>query len=171
SAALCTVALLAAASVWAAGRDTPQLPPAAAGLIDFARDVEPIFARSCVGCHGPTKQKGGLRLDDGTAALKGGNSGPVIVPGDAAKSRLLAAVAGIDPDLKMPPEGKPALTAAEVGKLRAWVEQGAKWPKIATVQAARAKSSHWSFRAPVRPPVPAISNPQFQISNSIDAFI
>src|SRR5213592_1144388 len=122
---LAILALVAAA----VGADGPpaKLPPAAAGPIDFARDVRPIFEKNCFACHGAAKQKGGLRLDDGTAALKGGNSGPVIVPGDSAKSRLLAAVAGLDPDLKMPPEGKPALTAAEVGTLRAWVEQGARW--------------------------------------------
>src|SRR5262249_17345495 len=69
--------------------DLSKLPPAAARTIDFPRDIQPILARSCLTCHGPEKQKGGLRLDDADAALKGGNSGPVIKPGDAAQSRLL----------------------------------------------------------------------------------
>src|SRR5258707_290322 len=122
------VGLLAVGMVWADGpgqSDPSKLPPAAGGAVDFARDIKPIFDRSCVSCHGTAKQKAGLRLDNGAEALKGGNSGPVIRPGDTGRSRLLFAVAGFDPDLKMPPEGKPALSAAEIGKLRAWVEQGA----------------------------------------------
>ena len=61
-------------------------PPAR--KIDFAQDVRSIFVRHCVSCHGPDKQKGGLRLDDKAAALKGGDGGPVIVPGKAADSVL-----------------------------------------------------------------------------------
>src|SRR2546423_1812508 len=87
------------------------LPPAAKRVVGFRRDVRPILARNCVACHGAAKQRGGLRLDEGAAGLKGGNSGAVIVPGKAAASRLLRLVAGLDPDLKMPPEGKPPLSA------------------------------------------------------------
>src|SRR5690349_2734186 len=79
-----------------------KLPPAANGTIDFARDVEPVFANNCVKCHGPEKQKGGLRLDRETAVRAGGDSGPVIQTGaKASKSRLLHVVAGLDPDVKM----------------------------------------------------------------------
>src|SRR5262245_42670377 len=105
----------------------PALPSAAQRDVDFRRDVQPIRARACVACHGAAKQRGGLRLDDGAAALKGGNTGAVIVPGQAGKSRLLLLVAGLNAELKMPPEGKPPLSAEEVGLLRAWIEQGAKW--------------------------------------------
>src|SRR5438552_9322383 len=99
-----------------------KLAPAATGTIDFARDVEPIFAKNCVKCHGPEKQKGGLRLDRETAVRAGGDSGPVIQLGaKAAESRLLQVVAGLDPDVKMPPQG-PALSSDDVGKLRTWIE-------------------------------------------------
>src|SRR5690242_9568650 len=101
--------LLVAAPLWAAAPG--QLPAAAPGTMDFDRDVHPILARSCLSCHGPLRQKGGLRLDDRDAALKGGNSGAVLRPGDVAGSRLLRVVAGLDPDLTMPPQGKPPLTA------------------------------------------------------------
>src|SRR5436190_22340546 len=87
--------------------DVRQLPPAAAGTVDFQRDIKPILDRSCVSCHGSAKQRGGLRLDDGTAALKGGNSGSVIRPGDALGSRLLHVVAGLDADVTMPPKERP----------------------------------------------------------------
>jgi hypothetical protein len=148
-----------------------RLPPAAAGTMDFDRDVHPIFARACLSCHGPRRQKGGLRLDDRDAALKGGNAGAVIRPGDAAASRLLLVVAGLNADLKMPPEGKAPLTAEEVGRLRAWVEQGAKGGKPAAAAAARAASStQWAFQPVRRPMPPPVANPSW-VRNEIDAFV
>ena len=65
--------------------------------IDFGRDVRPILTAACMSCHGPAKQRGGLRLDNGAAALRGGDRGPAFKPGDAAHSRLLLAVAGWTP--------------------------------------------------------------------------
>ena len=99
-----------------------KLPPPAKDAVDFQRDVQPILAKRCHECHGPMKQSSGLRLDASEAALKGGNSGPVIVPGKSADSRLIHLVAGLDAELKMPPKG-PALSAEEIGKLRAWIDQ------------------------------------------------
>src|SRR5262245_60599855 len=107
--------------LWAADAPKPSLPPAAAGSVDFARDVQPILTKSCLNCHNAAKRRGGLRLDDAAAALAGGDSGAVIVPGaKAAEGRLLHVVAGLDTEVKMPPDGPP-LTAAEVGTLRAWI--------------------------------------------------
>src|SRR4051794_1371520 len=102
-----------------------QLPPTSQQTVDFARDIEPILARSCVSCHGAIKQRGGLRLDDGEFARKGANSGPAFKPGDSGGSRLIHLVAGLDAELKMPPKEKPPLTKDEVGLLRAWIDQGA----------------------------------------------
>src|SRR5258708_37161238 len=62
--------------------------------VDYLRDVKPILAKHCYACHGPTKQRSALRLDTGASALKGGDSGPVIVPGKAGQSKLILAVAG-----------------------------------------------------------------------------
>src|SRR5262245_46710664 len=111
-----TLAALGLCSLSPLLADDPKpaaLPPAAAGTVEFARDIQPILAKNCFDCHNAAKQKGGLRLDDAKAALEGGNSGPAIVLGPkAAESRLLHAVAGLDPDLKMPPKG-PALSAAD----------------------------------------------------------
>src|SRR5713101_8088512 len=72
-----------------------ELPLAAPGTVDFQRDIQPIFQRTCLSCHGPDKQRSGLRLDSRTEALSGGDSGVVIKLGDAAHSRLLLAVAGL----------------------------------------------------------------------------
>jgi hypothetical protein len=150
--------ILGAAAVLAPGADAPPLPPPAAGKVDFDADVRPILAANCFKCHGPDKRKGGLRLDDRKAALDGGDSGAVIVPGKSAESKLVHATAGTDPDAKMPPTG-PALTAAQVGTLRAWIDQGADYGKQAAAGTTAAKSSHWAFQPIKRPAVPGNRNP------------
>ncbi len=115
------IALAGAATV-----DVSKLPPAATRPVEFARDVQPIFAKSCVSCHGPEKQKGGYRLDSPAATLKGGEAfSPAIKPGDSAGSPLIHLVAGLVPDSLMPAKGDP-LTAEQIGLLRAWIDQGAK---------------------------------------------
>jgi hypothetical protein len=149
-------------------RETRELPPAATGRMDFKRDIQPIFARACLSCHGAKKQKAGLRLDSGRAALEGSYAGPIIKPRDALRSRLLQVVAGLDPDFKMPPRGNP-LTRVEIGRLRAWIEQGAPWPADAGVPAIR-KPTHWAFLPVKRPAVPPVSHSAW-LRNEIDAFI
>ena len=98
-------------------------PPRPVRRIDFDRDVRPIFAKHCVSCHGPEKQRGGLRLDRKADALTGGDGGAAIVPGKPADSPLLDRVASRDPAERMPPKGDP-LTAAEVATLRTWIGPG-----------------------------------------------
>ncbi len=120
--------------------------------VDFARDIEPLFRGKCQACHGAAQQMSGLRLDDGAHALKGGYSGPVILPGKSAESRLIHLVSASDQKLAMPPSGT-RLTATEVDLLRAWIDQGAKWP-AGTAKAAAAQSVHWSFQPLARPQVP-----------------
>jgi hypothetical protein len=138
------------------------------GEINFRKDIAPILQRACLGCHGLEKQRGGLRLDSSADALQGGNSGPVLVPGKAEESRLFRAVAGLDAELRMPPKEKPGLSAAEVGKLRAWIDQGASWPRQAPATKA-GTSAHWAFQ-PLRssglPPTPQ----GVGVRNAIDAF-
>src|SRR5262249_53560488 len=104
-----------------------QLPPSAGKSIDFTRDIQPILTRSCLSCHNAEKHRGGLRLDSRKNALQGGDSGPVLKPGDPSGSRLLLLVAGMVKDEIMPPEGKPALSGQDIGLLRAWIEQGIPW--------------------------------------------
>jgi mono/diheme cytochrome c family protein len=152
--------------------DAPKLPPAAESKVDFAKDIRPIFARSCYDCHGPKKHKGGLRLDRKAEALIGGDSGPILERGKSAESRLIEFVAGVDPDLIMPPKGE-RLSAQEIGLLRAWIDQGASWPDTADGEAAQAKPAgqdHWAFRTPKRPTVPAVKDLAW-VRNPIDAFV
>jgi mono/diheme cytochrome c family protein len=150
--------------------DLTKLPPAAKDSVDFARDVQPILARSCLSCHGASKQKGGFRLDLGAEAKKGGNSGTAWKAGDSVHSRLILAVSGLDSELKMPPKGD-LLTAAEVSKLRRWIDDGANWPEDKTsVATTRTESTHWAFQPIRQPKLPAVKNAAW-VRNGIDAFI
>ena len=99
-----------------------------AGDIEFfeAR-VRPILAENCFRCHGPEKQKAGLRLDSRDAILRGGDNGAVIAPGKPEESRLVTAVGYGDVRLTMPPRGK--LPDAAILALTAWVQRGAAWPE------------------------------------------
>ena len=108
--------------------DESKLPPAATNKVDFVRDIKPIFDNTCLRCHGPQKPKSGFRLDTRAAALKGGDDGVDIQPGNSAKSPLIHYVAGLVSDMMMPPEGKgDPLTKEQVGLLRAWIDQGVEW--------------------------------------------
>src|SRR6185503_14274341 len=100
----------------------------AADKVNFAEDIKPILESTCVTCHGPEKPKGGFRIDSRAAAVKGGDDGPALVPGDPKKSPLYASTilpAGHD-DI-MPPKGDP-LTKEQTELLRRWIEEGAVWP-------------------------------------------
>ena len=102
------------------------LPPPANHKIDFAKEIKPIFEASCVKCHGRGRTKGDLSIESRDTLLKGGESGPAIVPGKSEESRVIELVAGLDPDSVMPQKGK-RLTPEQIGLLRAWIDQGAPW--------------------------------------------
>src|SRR5262245_4960265 len=99
------------------GAGAAELPPPAQVKVEFARDVLPIFERSCLSCHGPQRPKSGLRLDNRESALKGGDNGKVILPGDSTNSPLVLIVAGLHDTIdRMPPKGKgDPLTPEEIG--------------------------------------------------------
>ena len=97
----------------------------------YASDIKAIFDKACTKCHGEEKQKAKLRLDSLAATLQGGEDGKVLEPGKSAESILVHNVARLgDEDYWMPPKDNkaniPALTAAQVGLIRAWIDQGAK---------------------------------------------
>jgi Leucine-rich repeat (LRR) protein len=96
--------------------------------VDFAMDIQPILKNSCVKCHRPEKTKGKLRLDTRETAFKGGEEGPIIVPGKADKSELYRRITlPEDDDDVMPNRGK-LLTRAQTDLIRDWINQGAEWP-------------------------------------------
>jgi hypothetical protein len=118
------VAALAAAGLglvaWAAsaaGDDPPRR-----GTTDFAHDIVPLIKARCAECHTNGKSKGSFSLDTREAMLKS----EAVVPGKAGESELIDRVTSADPDYRMPPKGE-RLTRGEVDRLRAWIDQGARW--------------------------------------------
>ncbi len=140
----------------------------------FESKVRPILVERCYECHSAKSKivKGGLLLDTREGLLKGGDTGPALVPGDPDKSLLVKAVRYADEDLEMPPKGR--LTDAQVADLVAWVRMGAPDPRKKAAAGAvhpvgipvdQAKAL-WAFRTPVEPPVPDVG-----AAHPVDAFV
>jgi hypothetical protein len=148
------------------------LPPAASRQVDFLADVQSLLRKRCFECHAAGNEEGGLNLGIRQRVLEGGDHGPVLVPGDSANSRLIHLVGAIDKQETMPPEGGRLLTQEEVGLLRAWIDQGAKWPDGADVLDPRTEEAkkHWAFQ-----PLHSVSEPPVGDTNwartPIDRFI
>jgi mono/diheme cytochrome c family protein len=142
----------------------------------FENNVRPILANNCYSCHGDITS-GGLKLDSREALLKGGERGPVLVPGDPDKSLIITAVHQ-NTSLKMPKGGK--LTAQEVADLTEWVKHGAVWPKSApgTVFSASVKTgvitdkqrAFWSFQPLKVVAVPEVKDARW-VRTPIDKFV
>ncbi len=98
--------------------------------VDFVKDVQPILEFNCLGCHREGEAKGKLRLDTRDMAIKGGDDGPGIVPGDSSKSPVYTSTAlPADHDDLMPPSNKGGpLPKEEIQTLKDWIDQGAVWP-------------------------------------------
>ena len=156
------------------GVQTCALPISSAEF--FEARVRPILAASCYQCHADDEM-GGLRLDSREAMLAGGQSGPVIVPGDPEKSLLITAVRQTT-TLKMPKGGR--LTPDEVATLTEWVRAGAFWPVAAKSASAPPKPAgyvitpeqraFWSFQPIRKPPVPAVGAAAWP-KTDIDRFV
>ena len=135
--------------------------------IDFKSEIEPLFAKHCVECHGPKKQKSSYRLDRAKAALTGGDlHSPNIVPGKPDDSPLLRFLVSSDADERMPPKGN-RVPPDDIEKIRAWIAEGAPWPDDPAAQEPD-KKTHWAFQPLTNPPVPRIGTPH---SSAIDCFI
>jgi mono/diheme cytochrome c family protein len=150
----------------------PAVSPEAAEF--FEKRVRPILAERCFSCHGPDKQKGGLRLDSAADLAKGSVNGPVVAPGDPAKSPLVAAV-GYAGDTKMPPPPRPKLSAEAVDALTAWVKMGAPWPAERNPAAVKptvadVRAKHWSFQPVRKLAPPAVKDADWPAS-PIDNFV
>src|ERR1051326_5818075 len=124
-----------------------MLPAQIATKVDFAKDVLPILRQNCVGCHGPSQQMSGLRLDRKSAVI----SRRGVVPGSSENSFLFHRVSGSEYGMQMPPTG--ALKPEQIKIIKTWIDQGADWPDalaneadlpplnpkaVATVEALRA---------------------------------
>jgi mono/diheme cytochrome c family protein len=140
---------------------------AIAAPVDYLREIKPVLAENCYRCHGASQQKHSLRLDTAAAALKGGESGPAIQPGQSGRSLLVQAIKGEHDSLSRMPYKKPPLSDDKISLVARWIDEGAKAPADEEPE----KNIHWSFVAPARPPVPQLVNRKSEIVNQIDAFV
>ena len=154
---------------------TISAPGASSDPVDFFKArVRPILANHCFACHTDMKM-GGLQMDTREHLLKGGNSGPAVLPGNPDESLLIRAVSHTHPKLKMPPQGK--LSEEQIADLRTWVSSGVHWdtgtpavaPKKEYVITAEQRK-FWSFQPVRKPEIPAVKD-QSWAKNPLDHFI
>ena len=147
--------------------------------VDFVRDIQPLLLSKCADCHGEKVAKSGLRLDLKSAALRGGDSGVVIVPKQSAKSSLVERIVSRDED-SMPRDADPLLDS-QIALIKRWIDQGANWPDGVDKAKLVDKYDWWSLRPLVRPEVPPITSDVIRSKNRanvanekispIDAFV
>jgi hypothetical protein len=146
--------------------------------VEFDRDVRPILERACWKCHGPEKQKGGLRFDRRQGAITVGDSGKqAIQRGKPDESELIRRVTAADASERMPPKSEP-LGREQIEILRSWIEQGATWTETGAASTAGRREMvvtdedrrHWSYR-----PLQAVDSPRVKDAGwgrtPIDRFI
>ena len=140
----------------------PSAMAAPTGPLSYNRDIRPILSDNCFSCHGPdsASRKAGLRLDSFASATAANKDGFVsLIPGKAEESEIIKRALSKDPDEIMPPpESHKVLKPEQVETLRRWINEGAKY------------EAHWSFIAPQRPALPAVSQPAW-VKNPIDHFV
>jgi hypothetical protein len=189
--ALASVLVCTHQELLGAGTINTELPSPTRRTVNFSTEVQPILERSCLKCHGPETHKSGFQLTTRAAALKGGERGVDILPGQSEKSPLIRFVAHMVEDMEMPPPGKGApLNSEQIGLLRAWIDQGAPWPEnlalaisdsSPTVEAPPAVANKnsvkgtptrdiWAFKPPQRPSLPHVRHGSW-VRNPIDRFI
>ncbi|MDE0628777.1 MAG: DUF1549 domain-containing protein, partial [Bryobacterales bacterium] len=157
----CTIAL--ALCALSASAQTPD--------VDFRRDIEPILRQRCQGCHGESVQSAGLRLDNRRDAVRGGQSGAAIRPGDAAGSLLVRMLVRSASEGPVMPLGSDRLTEPHIDLLTGWIDQGAPWPEDAGVPSKEPRpETHWAFERPVRAAVPRVRAAAW-VRNPIDSFV
>ncbi|MFN3148380.1 DUF1553 domain-containing protein [Bremerella sp.] len=148
-----------------------ELPRPLDRQVAFESEVLPILEAKCYDCHGEFAQEGNLRLDLKASLLRGGDSGePGVIVGNSEKSHLIRLVAGLEADLRMPPDEGDTLSKQEVSLLRAWIDQGVKWPgPNGKVEDQKRTSDHWAFQ-----PVKEVDVPEVEGEwghNPIDRFV
>jgi hypothetical protein len=156
---------------------------AAQGHEFFERQIRPLLAEHCYGCHsvGASESRGGLQLDSRAGLLAGGESGPAVVPGNPEASLLIEAVRY--EGYQMPPESQ--LPAEQIAALQAWVAAGAPWPDepapVAAAEQAAAgrvaefdlparRDSHWAWQPIAPPEVPSLGDSKWPLG-SADLFV
>jgi mono/diheme cytochrome c family protein len=145
--------------------------PSAVAYEFFEEKVRPLLSERCSGCHGPEKQEAGLRLDSRDSILRGGDSGPAALSGNAADSLLLEAIE--HRSLEMPPPPKKKLTDDEIGLLRNWIDTGMAWSPLAVAPKSELEKTwdtHWAFQ-PINDPTPPSTKLTEWIQTPVDRFV
>ena len=140
----------------------------------FESQVRPLLIRHCGECHGPDTQESSLRLDVKHRAFKGGDFGPVILPGASGESELVRRITSADEKKRMPPNGEP-LSVAEIDLVRRWIDAGAPWPETDADRLSRendrdSRLDHWAWQPVVRPAAPP-PHDGWPVRNEIDRFL
>ena len=128
--------------------------------VDFARGIRPIFNKNCVGCHGGVKRAGKISfIYRDVVVAEDANDDKPIHPGDPENSELIRRVTTDNEDDRMPPADHAGrLSEHDVGLLRDWIKQGAKWKE------------HWAWIKPIAPEAPKVSKPKW-VRQPLDAFV
>jgi len=142
----------------------------------FEKNIRPVLVRECYSCHATTapKVRGGLTLDSRDGLRKGGQTGPVVVPGDPAKSLLLKAIKQEQDDLKMPPKKK--LAGEVVADFEKWIAMGAPYPRDGSTKVTKGEIDiekgrrFWAFQPPRKTPPPALRDTAWP-KGDIDRFL
>lgn len=142
----------------------------------FEKKVRPVLVGRCYLCHSAdTKNAGGLRVDDLNGLLNGGETGPAVIPGDAANSLLVKRLRG--KDRPMPQEGDP-VTDEEYAALTKWINDGAAWPRervpeklgVLSQTQQQLKKTHWAWQPLRQPVIPAVRDTAWS-AQPVDRFV
>lgn len=136
----------------------------------YYRDLQPIFVKNCITCHGPGKQESNYRIDLAASLLKGGDSEKrAITPGNLDASHLIERITSSDPATRMPPKGT-GLDPRDIAKIKQWISSGATIAKPAGPK--NPLSDHWAFQ-PIQHPHPPAAQKDGTTwgKNEIDQFI
>jgi hypothetical protein len=169
--------LFVAITVLPCAAEDPSVDPSAEHLEFFETKIRPLLADRCYKCHSAKskKLKAELRVDSHSLLLKGGESGPAIVPGKPNESLLIKAVRY--ESTEMPPDAK--LPKEKIALLTRWVEMGAPWPKETAIARTddgpnydwgKFRREHWAFR-PADKPNPPQPKDAARVKNEIDSFV
>ena len=132
----------------------------------FRSEIKPLLEANCVRCHNSQIKRSGLDLSTRDALLGGGDTGVVVVPGDAKSSVLYKRISHLE--LPGMPFGGQKLPDAAIARIAEWINSGA--PYDGALAAGKAVLGHWAFKDPVRPPLPEVKDRAF-VRNPVDAFV
>ncbi len=164
---------------------TPSEPNLGPEAIEFfEKKIRPVLVSRCYECHSAnsSKLRGEFLIDSREGLLKGGESGPAIVPGDPEKSSLIKAIKHDDPDQRMPPSPYDKLSTEQINDFVAWIKMGAPDPRKPVARGVLATPpkkygmtldegrEFWSFKPVSKPTVPSVKNSNW-VKTSVDPFV